>query len=55
VNARWIECQCEADMQAILENLEYPHWIMATGAFLVMAGFIGFAFRKKKERPPHHG
>jgi hypothetical protein len=26
--------------------MDYPHWMMATGAALVVVGFVGFAFRK---------
>jgi hypothetical protein len=29
-----------------LETMQYPHWLMITGAVLVVVGIIGFAFRK---------
>jgi LPXTG-motif cell wall-anchored protein len=29
--------------------LELPHWLMIAGALLVIAGFIGLAFRRKNE------
>jgi hypothetical protein len=28
--------------------MQYPHWLMVTGAVLVVLGFIGFAFRQNK-------
>jgi hypothetical protein len=32
--------------------MEYPHWLMAAGAVLVMLGFIGFAFSRNKNGTP---
>ena len=29
----------------MLSTLEYPHWMMIAGGFLVVLGFLGFAFR----------
>jgi hypothetical protein len=26
--------------------MQYPHWLMAVGAVLVVIGFIGFVFRR---------
>ena len=28
--------------------MQYPYWIMAAGAILVMVGFVGLALRKNK-------
>jgi LPXTG-motif cell wall-anchored protein len=33
----------------MLSAIEYPHWLMLAGAFLVLSGLIGLAFRKKSE------
>jgi LPXTG-motif cell wall-anchored protein len=33
----------------LLSDLQYPHWLMAAGAVLVVFGFIGFAFRRKRQ------
>jgi hypothetical protein len=42
------EKQAEGEVQmTLLSDLEYPHWLMAAGAVLVVMGFIGFAFRRK--------
>jgi hypothetical protein len=32
----------------MLSEMQYPHWLMVTGAVLVVLGFIGFAFRQNK-------
>jgi LPXTG-motif cell wall-anchored protein len=32
-------------------QMEYPHWLMVAGAFLVVLGLIGFAFRKNRYEP----
>jgi hypothetical protein len=32
--------------------MEYPHWIMVTGAVLVVLGFIGLIFHKNKNPEP---
>jgi hypothetical protein len=32
----------------MLSAMQYPHWLMVTGAVLVVLGFIGFAFRQNK-------
>ena len=32
----------------MLSAMQYPHWLMVTGAVLVALGFIGFAFRQNK-------
>jgi hypothetical protein len=32
----------------MLSTMQYPHWIMVTGAVLVVLGFIGFIFHKNK-------
>ena len=29
--------------------IEYPHWLMVAGAFLVLSGLIGLAFRKNRK------
>jgi hypothetical protein len=34
----------------MLTAMEYPHWLMAGGAVLVVLGFIGFAFRRNRNR-----
>ena len=31
--------------------MEYPHWLMFAGGALVVAGVIGFAFRKRNAKP----
>jgi hypothetical protein len=31
-----------------LSEIQYPHWLMVTGAVLAVLGFIGVAFRKNK-------
>jgi LPXTG-motif cell wall-anchored protein len=33
---------------SVLSEMQYPHWLMAAGAVLVVLGFIGFAFRQNK-------
>ena len=30
----------------MLSAIEYPHWLMLAGAFLVLSGLIGLAFAK---------
>jgi hypothetical protein len=37
---------------SILSEMEYPHWIMVAGAWLVVAGFIGLGFRWYMNRAP---
>jgi hypothetical protein len=44
LNARWFECQDEAEIKALLEGLQYPHWMILVGTLLVMLGFVGFGF-----------
>jgi hypothetical protein len=36
----------EGEMTDALSALQYPHWLMVAGAFLVVLGFIGFAFSR---------
>ena len=31
--------------------IEYPHWLMLAGAFLVLSGLIGLAYAKPGKRP----
>jgi hypothetical protein len=31
--------------------MEYPHWLMVTGAVLVVFGFVGIAIRKNNAQP----
>jgi hypothetical protein len=38
----------------MLSAMEYPHWIMVAGAVLVVAGFIGLAFRQNRTVEPDH-
>jgi LPXTG-motif cell wall-anchored protein len=33
----------------MLSAIEYPHWLMVAGAFLVLSGLIGLAFRKNRK------
>jgi LPXTG-motif cell wall-anchored protein len=33
--------------------MEYPHWLIVAGAVLVAIGFIGLAFRRKKDVEPN--
>jgi len=35
----------------MLSEMQYPHWLMVTGAVLVVLGLIGFAFRQKNGAP----
>ena len=39
----------------MLSAIEYPHWLMVAGAFLVLSGLIGLAFRKNRKRPRSKG
>src|SRR5258707_642138 len=32
--------------------MEYPHWMMVAGAWLVVAGFIGLGFSRYMNRAP---
>src|SRR6266436_2326713 len=32
--------------------MEYPHWMMVAGAVLVMVGFIGLGFSRKRNLEP---
>ena len=32
----------------MLSAMQFPHWLMVTGAVLVVLGFIGFAFRQNR-------
>ena len=34
--------------------MQYPHWLMVAGAVLVVAGFIGLAFRQNRTVEPDH-
>ena len=38
----------------MLSAMEYPHWLMVTGAVLVVLGFIGFALSQNKNVEPDH-
>jgi hypothetical protein len=38
----------------MLSGMQYPHWLMVTGAVLVVLGFIGFAFRQNSNVEPDH-
>jgi LPXTG-motif cell wall-anchored protein len=33
----------------LLSALHLPHWLMLAGAFLLVVGFLGLAFRKNRE------
>ena len=35
-----------------LSEMEYPHWLMVAGAWLVVAGFIGLGFSRYMNRAP---
>ena len=35
-----------------LSEMEYPHWLMIAGAWLVVAGFIGLGFSRYMNRAP---
>ena len=37
---------------SILAEMEYPHWMMVAGAWLVVAGFIGLGFSRYMNRAP---
>jgi hypothetical protein len=32
--------------------MQYPHWLIAAGACLVLVGSIGLAFQKSEAEPP---
>jgi hypothetical protein len=36
----------------MFSEMEYPHWMMVAGAWLVVAGFIGLGFRWYMNRAP---
>jgi hypothetical protein len=35
--------------------MQYPHWLMAAGAILVVLGFVGLAFRQRRDTEPDDG
>jgi hypothetical protein len=35
-------------MMRLVQSLGLPHWLMLAGAFLVIAGCLGFAIGRKK-------
>jgi len=37
---------------SILAEMEYPHWMMVAGAWLVVAGFIGLGISRYMNRAP---
>ena len=39
----------------MLSAIEYPHWLMVAGAFLVLSGLIGLAFRKNPKTSEGQG
>jgi LPXTG-motif cell wall-anchored protein len=42
-------------VKAFIEELQYPHWLIVAGAFLLMVGLVGLALRKKNnEGDPTH-
>ena len=36
----------------MFSEMEYPHWMMVAGAWLVVAGFIGLGFSRYMNRAP---
>jgi hypothetical protein len=38
-------------MTALLETMQFPHWLMIAGALLVVLGFIGLAFHRSMNGP----
>ncbi len=38
----------------MLSGIQYPHWLMAAGAILVVFGFLGLAFRQNRTVEPGH-
>jgi hypothetical protein len=36
----------------LFSEMEYPHWMMVAGAWLVVAGFIGLGFSRYMNRAP---
>jgi hypothetical protein len=36
----------------VLSEMEYPHWMMIAGAWLVVAGFIGLGFSRNRKLEP---
>jgi hypothetical protein len=49
-----MDCYAIAEMKAFIQELQYPHLMMA-GALLVVIGFIGYALRKNTEPNPKVG
>jgi LPXTG-motif cell wall-anchored protein len=39
----------------LLSELQYPHWLMVAGVVLVVLGFIGFVFPRKRNIESDHG
>ena len=39
-----------SEMRNAFSSMEYPHWLMIAGAFLLVLGFIGLALRQRS--PP---
>jgi len=37
---------------SMLSEMEYPHWMMVAGAWLVVAGFIGLGISRYMNRAP---
>jgi hypothetical protein len=35
----------------MLSSVQYPHWLIVAGAFLLLLGFIGLAFRQRVAEP----
>jgi hypothetical protein len=40
-------------MKEFLQDLQYPHWMIAAGGLLVLLGFIGFAFQRTRAGEPN--
>lgn len=36
----------------MLAAMEYPHWMIVAGALFIVLGFIGLAFRRKRDPEP---
>jgi hypothetical protein len=48
------QAEGEGEMMQLSE-LQYPHWLMVAGVVLVVLGFIGFAFPRKRNIESDHG
>ena len=48
LDARSTGDEGEREMTNAFSSMGYPHWLIVAGAVLLLLGFIGLAFRKRK-------